>query len=400
LKRVGFVTPYYWPEDFGAGVQCTEIAEYLVKQGHEVHVFTQMPNYPKGIIFPEYESTDRKIESHNGVTIHRIKAQTSGREASLKTKGLASLDFGRKVQKLFKGTPKFDTVLSISPPPFAGLAAKKLAKRDSARFVVRVADIASLAIKTAGASNNPAAKILQKLEIKMLRSADHLCLAADYFVPFIDEFVDKSKERSIVFDWADGDAIRPMPRQNEISKAWGIDDKFVVMYSGSIGYTSNLLPLLEAANELKTDDSIRFIIIGEGIKKAELVAYAEQHQLSNVEFKPLQPREIFNLVLASSDIQVISLTEEGAKSSGQGKLKTILAAGKPVLAIVPEDSNEAILLSKQGIGVSSDTHMETAIQEMMTCFNLNTYGQRARTYFSNNFESYSCLRQITDSLNI
>ena len=53
-------------------------------------------------------------------------------------------------------------------------------------------------------------------------------------------------------------------------------DKFVVMYSGNIGFTHNVESIIEIAEEIKENEDIIFLIIGEGLKKKELNVMGER----------------------------------------------------------------------------------------------------------------------------
>ena len=99
--------------------------------------------------------------------------------------------------------------------------------------------------------------------------------------------------------WADSDFIKPLPKANKFRSQHGLTDKFILMYAGNIGLTSSLEDVLAAADILREDPDIRFVIIGEGVKKSELQQTAKRKMLGNVIFLPYQPRELFPEMLAA-----------------------------------------------------------------------------------------------------
>ena len=61
----------YYPEPIGIAPLTTELAEGLVKRGHEVRVITAMPNYPERCIYEGYRGKLFSTNEENGVTVQR-----------------------------------------------------------------------------------------------------------------------------------------------------------------------------------------------------------------------------------------------------------------------------------------------------------------------------------------
>ena len=68
----------YYPEPIGIAPLMTELAQGLVKRGHQVRVVTGMPNYPQRRIYPPYEGKFYLTEEHKGVTIQRSYLRVNG----------------------------------------------------------------------------------------------------------------------------------------------------------------------------------------------------------------------------------------------------------------------------------------------------------------------------------
>lgn len=65
--KILVVCQHYWPEPYPLASVC----EQLVQRGHEVHVITDIPNYPAGYIYSDYRRGKQRREEHNGVRITR-----------------------------------------------------------------------------------------------------------------------------------------------------------------------------------------------------------------------------------------------------------------------------------------------------------------------------------------
>lgn len=401
--KVLIVTPYYAPEDFGAGVSMTELAVSLVNRGHEVQVLTLMPNYPKGEIFEGYRGRQSMTEQLDGVTVERQFVQPAPREGSVFKKGLAAFKVQSAFLKAKSRLHKPDVVFTISPPPFAGLATQKLAQQWGVPYVVRIADIASHALAAANASKNPLSKLVTNLEAKMLQGAAAINVVSPSFLPEIKRLCPNNSNIEVVFDWADGSAIKPLPSTDSFRAVWDLDGKFVLMYSGSLGYTSDLCPMLEAIAKMEYKNRLVFMVLGAGPKLQEAKQRATDLDLDNVIFRNLVPRSDLNRSLCTAHMHVATLTPEGAKSSTQGKMRTLTAAGKGVIAIMPTDCGEAKVITDGQFGVVFDNKDIDGLARKLDDMCLDPefaamLGNRARTFFEANFEMEKCVGQIETQL--
>ena len=122
--------------------------------------------------------------------------------------------------------------------------------------------------------------------------------------------VDSNKVR-VIANWVDGDSITPIsPDTNVLRSDWGLAGKFVVMYSGNMGRAHEFETILDAATSLQSDARIVFLFVGGGNQRGPLGSAVASRGLSNVHFRPYQPREKFGLSLSVGDVHLISLRPE------------------------------------------------------------------------------------------
>lgn len=162
--------------------------------------------------------------------------------------------------------------------------------------------------------------------------------------------------------------------KNPFIKSLGLEDKFIILYSGNIGYTHNVETIVEVANELKKDDNIHFLIIGEGGKKSSLIEKAQKLNLNNVTFHDFLPIEELKYSLSCASLGVVTLTAATANASVPSKTFNNLAYGIPILNIAPPHTEVEKILSHNKCGVSFEPNDIKGIANFIhNCYNDNEY---------------------------
>ena len=403
--RVLIVTQYYWPEDFAAGVYIPELAERLSAFGHEVTVITGPPSYPTGRITAGYNKPF-KTEERRGVRIVRIWFPPSARSAGAARRGLTALSFaiGALPASLAVGY-RPDVVLGFSPPVFMAAAAAVLARRWNVPWLLNVKDLFTESILSSGllARGSATASALSRIERAVYRDAARIVVNARGFAETLKEMDVPADRLTMIPDWADGDFIRPMPRENAVRAEWGIEDRFVILYSGSLGYSSNLETAIDAMARLRDARDAKLVIVGEGVKKSALEARAATLGIDSVIFKPLQPRARVPEVLAAADLSLVTLSETGGRVSTQGKLYSLLAAGRPVLAIAPAGNDARRIVDEAGCGWGLDpgdvAGVEQLVRSAMSARDeLHRKGTAARDSFERLYSLDICARRFESEL--
>lgn len=140
--------------------------------------------------------------------------------------------------------------------------------------------------------------------------------------------------------------------ENPFIKSLGLEGKFIVMYSGNIGYTHNVETLVGVAHEMKDDPRVVFLIIGEGGKKAALQEMADNLGLKNVIFHTYLPFDEIKYSMNTASLGVVTLTPETANVSVPSKTYNYLGYGLPILNIAPPNTEVGAILDKYECGAS------------------------------------------------
>src|SRR5690554_4223019 len=129
-----------------------------------------------------------------------------------------------------------------------------------------------------------------------------------------------------------------LKEENIFIREHGLQNKFIVQYSGNIGVTHNVETLVEIAEMLRDNDRILFQIIGRGPRKLTLQKLVKEKDLPNCSFLPFQSDDMFPFSLSAADVGVVILDETTSKGSVPSKSYNLMSYGIPALYIASQDS--------------------------------------------------------------
>jgi colanic acid biosynthesis glycosyl transferase WcaI len=155
----------------------------------------------------------------------------------------------------------------------------------------------------------------------------------------------------LLANWANDDLVRPRDPDTDYRRAWRLDGRFVVLYSGNLGVKQGLDVLLDCARLSLSDPDLVFVIVGDGGERGGLVARARRERLDNVQFHPLQPEERLSDLLATANVAVIPQRPGVTDIVLPSKLANILAAERAVIATAHQASELARTLQRAQCGI-------------------------------------------------
>lgn len=401
--KILLLAQHFAPEEISGAVLATELATDLVEKGHEVTFVTCAPNYPQGEVFPGYQNKLYSTEDINGVKVIRVWSYIS----PSKSFWPRILNFGTfSLMALLGGlfAEKPDVIFSYSPPLPLGLSAWVLSRLKGVPWVLRVEDLFPDAAVSAGIlKNNLVIRFFYAVEKFLYRKATHISLISEGFKNILLNKGVQEEKISVTPVWADEKIFQngsdPIPFRKENA----LQDKFIVLYSGNIGQTSNLEDVLDAASILSTRTDIHFLIVGEGLKKESLVNRAHQDRLKNITFLPFQPRHGFADMLAAADVGLVTLNEKSSSFSLPSKIFNIMASGCPVLGITPANSEIAGLIQTHQCGINIEpgdiSRLAEVIVELTESPGLTEgYSQKARLAVKEFYSREVCTSQFNQLL--
>lgn len=198
-------------------------------------------------------------------------------------------------------------------------------------------------------------RILLKLNVLAMRKASAVVtLGVDMAGHLQDQVEDGLKpEIEVITSWADSETYRPMPKEaNTFVIKHGLQEKFVVMYSGAFGATHDMDSILTAAERLRQHEDIMFVLIGKGTRFPEIERQIQRSDLPNVILLPWQPLSDVPASLAAADCHIVSLDAIYSGISFPSKFYTSISVGAPVLAVAQADTDLAAIVESERVGIS------------------------------------------------
>jgi colanic acid biosynthesis glycosyl transferase WcaI len=379
------VTPYYEPDLGPSSPLITVLSEDLVKFGHTVYVITTVPHFPSGYVPNNYRKGLIHWEERKSVKICRIRIP-SGNRANLYHRLIVFIIY--QVISSFIGYPiKCDVLLITNPALETFLPFYVLRKWGKIPVLNCVWDIYPDAGVHAGIFKN-------KLVVKFVEVIEKFCLNRSSLIqvfsqPFVTKLCNKGitiQKIKIIQPWMEECYFVENSRINSFSSEYHLNDKFIILHAGNIGYSQDLECLLLAAKLLENDGSYLFVLVGDGPKKGDLIEFSIKLNLNNVRFIPYQMKTRVPEVFASSDISIVSQKKDFGLDSLPSKILHILASKRPVIAVTEFDSSLAELIRMSDSGICISPHDEHLLAQTIEIMRNNP---TMRGEFSNNGYNYA-----------
>lgn len=365
-KNLILYANYYYPEVASLAQLCTDLCQGL-KDDFDITVISSIPCYT-GTIEDKYLTKSYYYEEYDGVNVIRVKVPRFDKQNKISRVKNILAYFFRSIFATFKA-PKADYVLTESQPPvlggLLGVAGKWInrlrGKKSKLLYVIQ--DYNPEQTMAVGFSKNKfILKAMMFFDKFSCKRADKVIVVGSDMVPTMTKRftnrkgkVSKKLPKTVfINNWMDEKDVYPLPADNPnvvaFKQKYGLENKFVIMYSGNIGLFYDLENLFKVVERFKDREDVVFPFVGEGTLKDKLMAYAEEHDMKNVVFIPYQKKEELAYSLNAADVHWI-VNAEGIKGvSCPSKLYGILAVGKPALGVLEEGTEARIILESVEAG--------------------------------------------------
>jgi colanic acid biosynthesis glycosyl transferase WcaI len=273
--------------------------------------------------------------------------------------GRTALRVGEALTKAFLGSLRGltlgrpDVILTVGAPIIGALVWSVPKRVHGSRLVNVVYDLyPEISIESGKLKNPVLIRAASYSAALHWRCADINVVLSDGFRRILLEKGVDTDRIAVVPVWIDTKEIQPMDRENSWRIEQGIDSgKTVILYAGTIGVISGATVAVEAAEMLRERSDILFLFVGDGAEKARAEKRCSKLQLPNVRFLPFQPRSRLCEVQATADIGLVTLAPGLGRTSLPSKVLGYMAAGRPVIASVEEDSDTARTIEDGRFGI-------------------------------------------------
>lgn len=229
------------------------------------------------------------------------------------------------------------------------------------KFIFWQQDIYSIAIerilsRRLGLIGRLVGRYYRGIERQVLRASNAVVVISDDFTSYLKRDFDVDIDRvHVVENWASLEDISPRPKDNPWSRAMGLSNKDVVLYTGTLGMKHDPKLIVAVAEDLRTRPNTEIVVISEGPVAEYLREAATLRKLSNLKILGFQPFEDYCNVLASADVLLAILEKESGAFCVPSKILSYMCAGRPIAMSGPLDNLSARILRESGGGVIVDS---------------------------------------------
>jgi colanic acid biosynthesis glycosyl transferase WcaI len=343
----------YAPERTSVAPFTTGLCEHLAAQGHQVTVVTAFPYYPEWRVWDDYRGHLWKEEIKNGVRLLRVWHYVPRHPSRLFSRLAYDTSFAVHGFLRALWTGDCDVIYCSSPPPMAVVAAYALSKLKGVPYVLKLTDLASdAAIATGIVKSGIKLRVARAIERFIYDRASRIACLCEGFVSKLEEQGVDPNKLHLIPDWADTESVRPLPGVSPFRDASGIgEDQFLVLHTGNMGKKQDLLNVVRAAELSHSEPNLVWMLVGEGEERQMLAEQVHSRQMENLKLLPLQPVELLQQVYSAADALILNQKASVKDAVIPSKLLTYMAAGRPIIAAVNEESEAARHIRASGCGL-------------------------------------------------
>jgi glycosyltransferase involved in cell wall biosynthesis len=363
MARVLYVSQYFVRDDQPGGVRHWHHTRALAEAGHDVSVVTSFVQHKERTVPERYRGRRIVREREEGLDVWRVFS-TPGYGRDLRSRLASYGTFAWWAFLAGMRAPRPDVVVASSPSLPAAAGAALVARARRARFLLEVRDLWPDSAVAMGLVSDPRAiAAARRLERFCYRRAERVValtegirdgLVAAGVSPARVTLITNGIDLPAEGEPAAGNGAAPVPVPA---------DAFVAMYVGAHGTYNALGTALDAAERLRAEPAIRFVLVGGGDQKSALVREAERRRLSNVSFVDPVPKRDVPSWLARADACLLPYQDRELFAGAlPNKAFDYLGAGRPIIASAPEGELTR-LVRDAGCGLAAPAEDGAALAE-------------------------------------
>lgn len=400
--RILFLTDNFPPETNAPATRTFEHTRRWVRAGAKVTVVTTAPNFPAGRLFPGYRNRLFQREWIDGVETIRVWTYITANEGfARRTLDYLSFMVSGFLVSLF--LPRPDVIVCTSPQFFTACAAYVLSLFKRRPFVFELRDLWPDSIIAVGAMReSTATRALKRLEYFLYRKAARIVSVTNSFKSVLSQNGIAADKIAVVRNGADLKGFTPGPKPDDLLEKHGLKGKFVAAYIGTIGMAHGLGTVLEAAERMRANPSVAFVLVGDGAERAALQQQARHRGLDNVIFAGAVGKDEVVRYWRLADAGLVLLRDRPVfRHVLPSKIFEAMASECPIILGVLGES--AALLEAAGAGIviapENPEALEQAINKLMTDpAGADAMGRRGRRFVESEFDRDKLAAAMLDEL--
>jgi len=400
--RILVLTQYFWPETF----RINDVVEGLAERGHEVTVYTGMPNYPAGRYFPGYGFLGPLRERVGKVPVRRapLLARGGGGRARLAL-NYASHALSATLLAPWLARGRFDAILVFEPSPITiGIPARALRALKRAPVLFWVQDLWPESLAATGALRSPALiAAIGRLVRWIYRGCDRVLVQSRAFIPSIEAHGVPRERIGYLPNSAEA-FYRRVPRLAGGDEEAELPAGFRVLFAGNIGAAQDFGTILSAAELLRERRDIQWIVLGDGRMRAWVEGEVRARGLHGTfHLFGQRPAETMPRYFAQADLLLATLRREPIFAyTIPSKLQSYFACGRPVVAALEGEGGRIVKEAGAGWAVAPEDPRALADAVLaaaaLSPAEREAMGDRGEAYFREHFEREKLLSRLEQEL--
>lgn len=400
------LSSYCYPEQIASSHLAKDINEAYEKAGIVCEIHTPTPTRGIDKATREKYKKIKYEELNNGyVQIHRFSMFAEPKNSLLRAFRYTLCI----ICNFFNGlrAKDIDVYYASSTPPINGLIMALLKKFKKFKIVYNLQDIFPDSLVNTGMTKKGSLiwKIGAWIENVTYNAADKIIVISNSMKQnILDKGVPEEKIE-VISNWIDTDVVKPVHKEeNKLFDEFQIPkDKFIVLYAGNMGAAQGTEVILEAAERLKDNQDIQFVIFGGGSGLDSAKKTVKEKALKNVIINGLLPQNRVSEVYSLGDVAIITCKKGSGTSAMPSKTWTIMACGTPIIASFDRGSELEWIIVENNCGVCVDAADNFSLKEaILKLYNsrrsINKLGNCGRAFVLKNISKDVSTAKIIDVL--
>ena len=401
--KILFVCQYFYPEIFRGN----DIAFDWAARGENVTVITAVPNYPSGKFFEGYGLFQRRKEFVRGVHVIRVPVVPRGKGGPIRlVLNYFSFVMTASVYCFYLAfKEKFDFVFvqQLSPVTMA-LPALIVKKIQRIPLYVWILDLWPESLSAAGGIKNKYVLMFFKFIVQFIyNNSSRLLISSKGFVKSISNQGNYLNKIIYFPNWAE-DVFESATILDKNIILPVLPDGFLIMFAGNIGEAQDFDNIMKAALLLKSNQYIKFIIIGDGRKKEWVESFIKTNHLEdNVFIMGRHPIDFMPAFFKKANAMLLPLKNEIIFNlTAPAKLQAYMASEKPIIAMLNGDGADIINEANCGLAAPAGNFLDLAnkitLMSNYTPSQLDSLGKNGKKYCLEHFDKHKSLNYLHEMI--
>lgn len=394
--KLALVSVHYPPQKTSCAIQMRDLAEELVKCGHEVVLFTPSDNLNKSF---EYEEM-------NGVMVYRLKSPkviNIGYARRAFHEFLLPIYMLKAIKLTGINLKNLEGIIWYSPSIFFGLVIWYLKRISKAKSYLVLRDIfPEWALDLGILKKGPYYYILSLVAQFQYYVADSIGMQTKSNLIYLEKWQNKNHFRNleVLNNWLT--ESKKLKSTININQTF-LKDRKIFIYIGNMGIAQGMDILIDLAESMKNRQDVGFLFVGRGTEVENLQTSASDKKLDNILFYNEIDSEEIQGLLDRCHIGLIALDPRHKSHNIPGKFLSYMQAGLPVLARVNGGTDLVDLIKDENvgrvyIGNEVDDFRKLAEDLIDNENNLKAMSKRGHFLSQKMFSSNHAAKQIVSSL--